>query len=67
MDKEISRILGEQRDRARRVLQEHRRALDQVAGALAAHETLEGKEIEDIIAHAEDHDSSVGNGQLASA
>jgi cell division protease FtsH len=67
MDKEISRILGEQRDRARRVLQEHRRALDQVAAALAAHETLEGKEIEDIIAHAERPDSSVGNGQLASA
>jgi cell division protease FtsH len=67
MDKEISRILGEQGRRARQVLEDHRAALDQVAAALAAHETLEGREIEDIIARAEHPESSVGNGQLASA
>jgi len=49
IDKEISRILGEQADRARQVLEQHRGELDAVAVALAAQETLDGPEVKAII------------------
>jgi len=54
IDKEISRILGEQADRARHVLEENRGALDDVASALAAEETLDGVEVKRIIEAAHD-------------
>ena len=65
IDREISRILGQQAHRARSVLQDHRPALDEVAAALVAHETLEGNEIEAIIAQEHPSDTRVANGQLA--
>ena len=49
IDEEVSRILGEQADRARRVLSEHRAALDALATALMARETLDGDEITRIV------------------
>ena len=49
IDEEVSRILGEQADRARRVLTEQRAALDGLAEALAAKETLDGSEVAQII------------------
>ncbi len=54
IDKEISRILGEQADRARHVLEQNRGALDDVASALAAEETLDGVEVKRIIEAAHD-------------
>ncbi len=49
IDEEVSRILGEQADRARHVLSEHRAALDALATALVARETLDGDEITRIV------------------
>jgi cell division protease FtsH len=49
IDQEISRILGEQADRARQVLEQHRGALDAVAGALVTQETIDGAEVKRII------------------
>ncbi len=53
IDKEISRILGEQGARARQVLEQHRAALDAVAHALVASETLDGPEVARIVAAAQ--------------
>ena len=49
IDEEVSRILGEQADRARHVLSEHRAALDALTTALMARETLDGDEITRIV------------------
>ncbi len=49
IDKEISRMLGEQADRARSVLEQNRGVLDDVASALASQETLDGSEVKHII------------------
>ena len=45
MDEEISRILHEQEERARRLLEQHRKGLDNVALALLEKETIDGPEV----------------------
>ena len=53
IDEEVSRILGEQSARAAQVLRSNRAALDAVAEALAARESLEGSEVEQLIGAAQ--------------
>jgi cell division protease FtsH len=53
IDEEVSRILNEQADRARQVLADNREALDALASALTAHESLDGSEIARIVDEAE--------------
>jgi cell division protease FtsH len=50
IDEEVERILREQEDRCRTVLGDHRGALDLVARALLEHETIEGSEVDRLIA-----------------
>jgi cell division protease FtsH len=45
IDGEIARILREQEDRARDILQKHRRGLDLVAGKLLEEETIDGQAV----------------------
>jgi cell division protease FtsH len=49
IDSEISRILHEQEERARTVLQKHRRGLDLVAQALLDHETIDGAMVSRLV------------------
>jgi cell division protease FtsH len=42
LDDEVDRLLADAGDRARRLLEEHREALDRLVGLLLEHETLEG-------------------------
>ncbi len=53
IDEEVSRILDEQSQRARHVLSEHRVALDALATALMAEESLDGEQICRIVDDAE--------------
>ena len=53
IDRAVSHILDEQATRAQHVLAEHRVALDAVAAALAAQETLDGGEVKQIMETAE--------------
>jgi cell division protease FtsH len=45
IDEEVERILRDQEDRCRRLLTEHRNALDLVARSLLEHETIDGAEV----------------------
>ncbi len=49
IDEEVERILRDEEDRCRKVLSEYRPGLDSVAKALLERETLEGKEVEDLV------------------
>ncbi len=49
IDEEVSRILGEQENRCRVTLREHRKGLDLVARALLEHETIDGAEVNRLI------------------
>ncbi|HYL52292.1 MAG TPA: ATP-dependent zinc metalloprotease FtsH [Acidimicrobiia bacterium] len=49
IDEEVERILRDEEDRCRKVLTEYRAGLDAVAQALRERETLEGKEVEDLV------------------
>lgn len=51
VDSEIRRIIDEQYERCRRILNEHRSALQLLADALLEHETLEGKHVHEILEH----------------
>ncbi len=53
IDEEVARLLGEQAQRARRVLVDHRAALDALAQALVSAESLDGAEIVRIVEEAE--------------
>ena len=53
IDEEVGRILHQQAERARTVLGEHRRALDALANALVAQESLDGADIVRIVEEAE--------------
>ncbi len=59
IDQEVSRILGEQATRARKVLTDHRPALDAVAAALVAEESLEGPRIRAIVEQVEGRSHAV--------
>ena len=50
VDTELKRILGEAFERARQILIEHRQALDRLAAALLERETLDGEEVELVVA-----------------
>jgi cell division protease FtsH len=49
VDEEIARILRDQEDRARRILEEHRTGLEAVAKALLEHESIDGAEVARLI------------------
>lgn len=49
IDEEVRRIVEEAYQRARRLLEEHREVLDQIAQRLMEVETLEGKELEALL------------------
>jgi cell division protease FtsH len=53
IDEEVARILDVQASRAQQTLSEHRAALDRLAAALVAHESLDGAEIVAIVDAAE--------------
>jgi cell division protease FtsH len=49
IDLEIQRIISEQYERAKKIVGEHRAALDKIAEALLEHETLEGRHVLEIL------------------
>lgn len=53
IDAEIRRIIDEQYERSRHLLETHRQALDILAAALIEHETVEGKHVHEILEHGE--------------
>ncbi len=59
IDQEISKILDEQAARAHQVLEQHRHALDALAGALFTHESLEGSEVATIVDDADREETPV--------
>jgi len=50
IDEEVEKILRDQEERCRETLTEHRKGLDLVARALLEHETIDGREVERLIA-----------------
>jgi len=54
IDKEVQRILCDQEDRCRKLLTDHRNALDLIARALLEHETISGDEVGRLIRAAAD-------------
>ena len=50
VDREVKRILGEAFERARAILTEHRDTLDRLAAALLERETLDGDEVNLVVA-----------------
>jgi cell division protease FtsH len=65
IDEEVEQILRDQEQRCRETLTQHRNGLDLVARALLEHETIDGREVERLIAlaangHAADPDPSPG-------
>jgi cell division protease FtsH len=63
IDQEVSRLLTEAEERARRLLSEHRTALDAVVAALIEKETISGGELAEIV----DRIQASGDGQHAGA
>jgi cell division protease FtsH len=51
IDAEVKRILQQNHDRAVDILKAHREHLDQVAQLLLERETLDGRDVEDIVNH----------------
>jgi cell division protease FtsH len=49
IDVEIQRIISEQFERAKKIIGEHRSALDKIAEALLEHETIEGRHVLEIL------------------
>jgi cell division protease FtsH len=49
VDEEVSRIVNEARDRARKLLEEKRGLLDELSGLLMVREVLEGEELKDYV------------------
>jgi cell division protease FtsH len=49
IDAEIQRIVSEQLDRARKIVAEHKPALEKIAEALLEHETIEGRHVLEIL------------------
>ncbi len=49
IDAEIQRIITEQYEVAKKIVTEHRAALDKIAAALLEHETIEGRHVLEII------------------
>ncbi len=53
IDEEVSRLLDEAHDRARRILEEHRDVLDRLADALLDRETIAEEELDEFLAPVE--------------
>jgi cell division protease FtsH len=53
IDAAITRIITEQYERARQIIEEHREALRKIAEALLEHETIEGVHVHEIIQYGE--------------
>jgi len=51
IDAEVSRLVTEAYDRALTMLKEHRQELDQLAELLLERETLDGREVEELVKH----------------
>jgi len=51
IDAEISRILRESHERARQIILTHRATLETIAALLLEHETLDGREVKEIVRH----------------
>jgi len=49
IDEAIQRIIETQHQRTRKIVEEHRPALEKIAAALLEHETLEGKHVMEIL------------------
>jgi cell division protease FtsH len=62
IDSEVERLLTEQQERTRRVLSEHRSALEAVAAALVVEETLSGERVARLVDEAASPPPVEGNG-----
>ncbi len=51
IDQEVSRLVTEAYDRAVKIIKEHRKELDKLAELLLERETLDGREVEEIVKH----------------
>ena len=51
IDEEVSRIIRECHDKALDILRQHRQNLDTLAGLLLERETLDGRDVEEIVKH----------------
>ena len=67
IDEETERILREQQERCRTTLTEYRHGLDLVARALLEHETIDGDEVERLIAVSRDGSAASDGAGAASA
>jgi len=65
IDEEIQQILTDQEDRCRKLLTEHRNALDLIARSLLEHETISGDEVRRLVAAATDTTVAAGSATTA--
>ena len=61
VDEEVMIIMKQSYEQARKILTEHRKALDQIAAFLIEKETITGKEFMDILAKVEQPDNTAGS------
>ena len=61
IDEEVQRILTNQEDRCRKLLTDHRNALDLIARSLLEHETISGDEVNRLVAAATDTTGATGS------
>ena len=61
VDEEVMAIMKQSYEQARKILTEHRKALDQIAAFLIEKETITGKEFMDILAKVEQPDNTAGS------
>ena len=61
IDEEVQRILTDQEDRCRKLLTDHRNALDLIARSLLEHETISGDEVNRLVAAATDTTGATGS------
>ena len=61
VDAEVMTIMKQSYEQARKILTEHRKALDQIAAFLIEKETITGKEFMDILAKVEQPDNTAGS------
>lgn len=60
VDAEVDRILSEERDRAKRLMQQHRALLDTLTDALLEHKVLEGTRLSELMTSAETKETKDG-------
>jgi cell division protease FtsH len=60
VDEEVMAIMKQSYEQARKILTEHRKALDQIAAFLIEKETITGKEFMDILEKVEQPDHTEG-------